>query len=339
MQQLPLSLANQTNAILVDGLAIGRLLSRLSCGYHQQDAHDLYELIVQVILRDRVWWLPTSSTPDSIELLRPWFQHGTAIWLPRGNVRQSTTSPRGQPSRSLGRASKFVQTALHNDIPCLVTSDQRAHFAVLAAPELENAVCDLLGQYNSLEQRVRVGMIRRGVSKPHLVRLRIPPLPFEVMRRSSSIAEIVTRTLEVRDEFRSIRRDLAETSAILSDTTVSPNRKLRQITSLERSWRAVQKLADGAVEIDHAKSGGYVGQLLLSGAQLGAGIVLSEIGSIIGGVAGIGHAGTKLTMPSITFRRAAWRLQPLGDTFRKSWATTDREMINHLNRIFGPPRF
>jgi hypothetical protein len=345
MQQLRFGLPDCVNAILVDTLAIDALLARLARGYNPRDAYDLYDLLTQIALRDRVWLLPAGTDLYSIGLMQPWLSNGAALWLPkrRRAVMDVENLHRTNPrpvfvAAEHRRMSKFVQTANFYQLPCYVTSDQSSTFEVIGAPHFENALCDLIGQYSSVEHRIRIGMLRRGVSHPHFVNLRIPPLPFEIIRRSSSLEDVIWRTLDVRHEYSKIRREFGEVSAQLADITVSPAKKLREISSLERSWKAVHKLADGAIDVPYGKAGGYLEQFLVSGVQLGFGLGTLEPGSILGGTIGIGHSAARLLTPVAQFKRAAWRLQPLSHTVRECWTTSDREMLSHLNRVFGAPR-
>lgn len=345
MQQLRFGLPDCSNAILVDARAVGALLARLSQGYFENDVSDLYDLLTQIVLRDRLWLLPAGSDLPSIDLMQPWLSNGAALWLPkrrRGmDLLGGSRSPAGKhrfKSVEDRRMSRFVETANVHGLPCYITADQSRSFEIVGAPKYENAFCDLLGQYGTVEHRVRTGMLRRGVAHPRLVNLRIPPVPFEIIRRSNSLEDVIWRTLDVRHDYSKIRREHSEVSARLADMSVSPASKLREIALLERSWQAVHRLADGAIDVPHGKSGGYMGQLLVSGIQLGFGLGILEPGSILGGVVGVGHSAAKLVAPAIDFNRAIWRLQPLGRSVQGYWNASDLQMINHLHRVFGGRR-
>jgi hypothetical protein len=345
MLQLGLGLPDCVNAILVDARAVDALLARLATGYEENDARDLYDLLAQVVLRDRLWLLPTRADLPTLGLMDPWLSNGAALWLPRRRTQLRATDSIGLsgtnvPFRSAEyrQMSRFVQTANAHGLPCYVTGDQARTYEVVGAPQYENALCDLLGQYSAVEQRVSIGMLRRGVSHPHFVNLRIPPLPFEIIRRSKSLEDVIWHTLDLRHDYTKIRRDLAEVSARLADTTVSPASKLRDLSSLERSWKAIHRLADGAIDVPHAKTTGHMSQLLASGAQLGFGLGVFDPGSILGGTIGLGYSVAKIAAPRVNFNRAVWRLQPLGRSVRGCWETSDRTMIGHLQRVFGGPR-
>ena len=173
--QLGLGLPDCVNAILVDARAVDALLARLATGYEENDARDLYDLLAQVVLRDRLWLLPTRADLASISLMEPWLSNGAALWLPRRRRQLGVADGIGLsgtnvPFRSAEyrQMSRFVQTANAHGLPCYVTGDQTRTYEVVGAPRYENALCDALGQYSTVEQRVRVGMLRRGVSTPTL---------------------------------------------------------------------------------------------------------------------------------------------------------------------------
>ena len=263
--QLSFGLANNANAILVDSLLVDNLLSRLSFGYDANDAHDLYELIVQVVLRDRVWLVPTNNSLRSIDVMQPWLDNGAAVHF------------RKRPPAGAGRRfymarephfSRYVGTALHYGMPCFVTSEYRKTFEVLASPLVENAVCDAVAHHSHMTKRMQISMLRQGLSRPHLVNLRIPPLPFEVIRRSRNLGDIMNRTLEVRDQYSGLRRDLSGVSALLADPSRPPREKLKEITALERGWKRLHRTAEGSIEMTLAKSGGYLAELALGSGQM-----------------------------------------------------------------------
>ncbi len=216
--QLGLGLPDCVNAILVDARAVDALLAQLATGYEENDARDLYDLLAQVVLR-RPPLAPSHACRPSVyephgALALEWgcvvvAKKAEAIAEVADGIGLSGTNV---PFRSAEyrQMSRFVQTANAHGLPCYVTGDPTRTYEVVGAPRYENALCDALGQYSTVEQRVRVGMLRRGASYAHFVNLRIPPLPFEIIRRSRSLEDVIWHTLDVRHDYSKIRRDLAE---------------------------------------------------------------------------------------------------------------------------------
>jgi len=222
-------------------------------------------------------------------------------------------------------------------MPCFVTSEYRKTFETIAAPLAENALCDSVAHYTHMTKRMQMSMLRQGLSRPHLVNLRIPPLPFEVIRRSGNLHDIIDQTLEVRHLYSGLRRDLSGVSAMLADPSRSPRQKLKEITALERGWKKLHRTADGSIEMTFAKSAGYLAELAIGGGQML--LSLNAGNPELGTGGGFGLAKLASRLPeTMNLDRAVWRLQPLNRSFRLNWETSDRKMITHLERVFGRPR-
>jgi hypothetical protein len=335
MAQLSFGLPENANAILVDAASLDALLSRLSQGYDANDAFDLYELIVQVILRDRIWLAPAKRNLHSIELMQPWIANGAAVHF-RRRVPVGAT-PRFYKAND-PNFSRLVGTALHYDLPCFIPSEHRQSFNTLAAPLAENAICDAVAQYRYMSDRMTFSMLRQGVSRPHLVKLRIPPLPYEVIRQSRNIHDVVEQTLEQRHRFSDMRRDLSGVSALLADGSRPPREKVRELEKLQRGWSTLYRTADGSVEITLAKSGGYLAELAMGGGQLALGLQTGSIELVSAGAVDLAKLVAQLP-EALVKQRSVWRLQTLQRSFERSWDVSDRQMFAHLERVFGRPRF
>jgi hypothetical protein len=343
MSQSSLELPSTSNAVLIDAFSFDNLVYRLYNVYDLDLLEDLCGLLVQVVLRDRVYLVPTDEKDLSDAALRPWLDEGTAFILKQRRSGRKILSEWRRPRawRDVGEAKSLLEAAARTNLPIFAGRSTYHAIESIAPRRIEHAICDilthhdLLTHYMRLEDKAIQTLLKYRLVKPYYWQFRVPPLPLEILRRCKSIADITSATLEVRYEHSSLRRQFGELSGIISDIRTHPQRKMREIRKLESSLSAISRVADGHTLITCANSGGYFLNSVVGGAQ---GVYGAASGDVTGGIKGgleFLKSGAAIAQSALSDRFRAWRLEPLHRAFDRYMRTSDHDMLGHVSRLFG----
>jgi hypothetical protein len=341
MSQHSLDLPSTSNAVLIDARLLDDLLRQLYHSYDPDLLEDLCGLLVQVVLRDRVYLVPTGKELPNNALLRPWLDEGAVFHL-KGQRRSGrkilSQWQRPRALKEVAEAKSLMEVAARIELPIFAGGPTYDAIEGMAPRRIEHAICSLVGEYMRLEDKAIETLLKYKLVKPYYWQFRVPPLPLEILRRCKSITDIAPETLEVRYEHNSLRRQFGELSGIMSDLHVHPQRKMREIRKLERSLSAISRVAEGHTLITCANSGGYFLNSVVGGAHGAYGVVSGDVaGSMKGGVELL-KSGAAIAQSALSDRFRAWRLEPLHRAFDRYMRTGDHDMVQHVSRLFGPTR-
>lgn len=110
----------------------------------------------------------------------------------------------------------------------------------------EHSVCDLMGRYSELASNLQQWREKSRHALTPLLIAQIPPIPVTVLERATTGMDLLNLILEVRDEFSSLRKSLADLRRDLSDQEIPPKEKRKLILSWHQSWLTLNKFGEGA---------------------------------------------------------------------------------------------
>ena len=120
----------------------------------------------------------------------------------------------------------------------------------------EHTVCALMARYGELSKNIRDTRERTRFPMTPFFVAEIPPIPVIALARAHTGQDLVTRVLEIRDDFRKLRQSLRSLRENLNDEDVTPAQKTQIIAGWMKSWSTLNKYGTGgAIQIGNTTSG------------------------------------------------------------------------------------
>ncbi len=338
-----LDLETFQNAVLVDAAAFFDAFSGYSERLTPLQLADIFNIVDQIVLRDRIILVSNSSTlrSDISKALNTWSQEG-ALWLPKrrvsplsidtGRVAQIEglgSAEKRRVARSVGRLA-----AAENEwrLPGMALSGQRFVYDAITAVDLERQLLlDLttqLGQIASTIDRQLGGSVPISTG---FVRLSIPPLALSVFQKIDRIDQLQEASLEERHKFQQLRRSYRDLGQLLRDEQTSDAKKLAEVRAWESQW---QTLLRGEDLYDYS-------------FQVGTQILPKLVGALSGLMSqpsdDPASALTNLALPIGEAAAQAYRaagpkrflMRPVYSTFRNYLATNGEQKRAEILRVVG----
>jgi hypothetical protein len=171
-----------------------------------------------------------SSDPYAIEI--------DASTLDKSQIRNVNENPLFEMA---WEAMEALHSERHLGVPSAVPPLHLLFYEVSANVRGDHSVCDLAGHYSDLAAMLMA--LRRDVQvapQPY-VAVPLPPLGYEVFRRTRSIDEIFDIVLDVREQYSDLRTRLRELADVFNDPTVPQKHKLLKRMKWEAAWRSLEK--------------------------------------------------------------------------------------------------
>ena len=264
--------------------------------------------------------------------LRPWLDERVAYRYRTPRRAVGDRIPRNV------EAAPIIAAAFNVKLPVFAAGGVHNAFEDFASRRVEHAICDLLSLYMRFEEQAIQTLLKYRLVRPYYWQFRVPPLPLEILRRCKSIEEVPYATLEVRHEHSGLRRQFAEMNGLISDPSVLPKRKIREVRKLESSLAAIGRVAEGEALVTFSNSGGYMLSGAVGGAQAIYGASSGDGAKGLKGGAELLKSAAAIAKMAMSDRFRAWRLEPLHRSIDRWMKTSDTEMIDQVSRLFGPPR-
>lgn len=129
---------------------------------------------------------------------------------------------------------------------------QRPLYEKHARVREEHTFFNLISQYKELSHALQAlrNSLRVTLRPYHIIP--IPPVALMVMRRSQQKHEFLTRSLEVREEFSTLRSGLTELREVLDSADMTVQEKVRYRVSWMKTWGTLGKYKDSRFSFDLA---------------------------------------------------------------------------------------
>ncbi len=218
-------------------------------------------------------------------------------------------------------AGRLIGAEQELGCPPLALIRQRPFYERGGQTTPRHTVCDLMGRYQDLASALGELRSRTRLSMASFLEVPVPPLPLIVLKLCSSYDDIVPRALDIREDYADLRASLRSLRSNLADDTLSPQKKLRAISSWQRSWATLRSYGDGSSQVEFASNA----------------LDIPDLNSAIEGDAfnAVSLSGL-LKVVAQRGRRAfySWRVRVLHRVARRYLATPDSELGAQVERLF-----
>ncbi len=140
-------------------------------------------------------------------------------------------------------------------IPAASMIRQREVYEKYSSSRIHHKVTDLVGKYNGLKSALE--QYRENVSPFGYILLPIPPISLQILHNVQTRKELITRVLEIRDEYSCLRSALASLRQDLADPDQAPEKKGKLIKKWVQSWETLTRYenCNGVIEIGNTTTG------------------------------------------------------------------------------------
>ncbi len=199
---------------------------------------------------------------------------------------------------------------------------QRPYYEKYSQAKSQHTVTNLSAKYRQLSDALLEIRKQNRLFYDEFIFVPIPPIPLLALKRSKSFDEVLSRTLEIRDDFRKLRESLRNLRADLHDETIPPVKKKRIIQSWQKSWQTLSSYNEQSSYIE-------IGNRALDIPDLNKaiddfGIDAVKLTSIL-----------KLLLSVSSKLFYSWKVRILHNIAKKYLRTPDSELNHELYRIFG----
>lgn len=339
-----LNLNTIQNAVLIDAAGLSSTFSTFEEAITPLQLQDVFNLIDQIILRDRVIVVgpPKLITDDARRVLDMWLREG-AMWLPKTRTPAMRIAPQIAPSRQpditalefqrvIRSLDRLAGAESHWQLPGLPLGHQERYYTEIIPKDFHHpAILDPVAQFHEITQGVENILTPIDTAISGLVKLALPPLPLHVFKRIDRIEQIPSATLELRHSFQSFRIQLRGLAELLRDDTRSDAEKIREVCKWQTSWKNVQ---------DSVGSRSYRFRI---GSALTPKMMLSAFGIAVSPPTGL-VAAASVILPTIldaaaTAVRAAgpkrFLFRPVYEAIGAYTSSNSKERHTHIQRIVG----
>ncbi|MGO9546793.1 MAG: hypothetical protein ACLPPF_18600 [Rhodomicrobium sp.] len=329
-----------SNVGLLDARATGRKFYCLRQSFLPVDFFDMCSIIEEICLREKIvlvgkWRLIPSDFKAAIQ---PFVDERVFQLVLEPTILKKMVAPDAMIMSAASAANKKSLTSATTEdanlevarllgaevsfkVPALPLLGHLQHFGQMRRPVIDHLVCDLAAQYQDVRELAEDAIWRHS-QRNGLRHVSIPPIALEIIRRCSSIDQVVTRTLEMREEFWALRQKMTELADILADPSLSVEKYL----SLTQDWKGRwEQLSASALQCNMSY-GLSDFTLLANGYELSSAIESHNyVGAIMSGVRILNQGRQYL-------RHQLFR--PIRTPVRNYLRTTRTEMCAAVSKIF-----
>lgn len=217
--------------------------------------------------------------------------------------------------RLLGAEAQFGCTSLS-----LIR--QRPYYEKYSQAKPQHTVTNLSARYRELSDTLLEIRKQNRLMYESFMFVPIPPVPLMALKRSNSFEEVLTRTLEIRDDFNELRASLRNLRADLYDETIPPLKKKNIIQKWQKSWHTLQSYKESSSYVEIGNKALDVPDLNKAIDDLGIDTV--KLTSLL---------KVMVAVSSKAFYR--WRVRILHEIAKKYLKTSDSELNHQIKRLFG----
>lgn len=327
--QVALQITENSNAVIVDPLGFDQSLKRLSRRFTESDFDDVCAFSVEAILRDRIWLLPSSSLEFGRDTTLLPLQREGVLHPLRRQRKGRTLQARNGPKPHSSRFGVLTRESKGNSIPVLPDATQVGAFEKTYLPLHEHAICNLIEQNRQLSSTALKARLTFAPQHRDFIHLRLPPIPYEVLRRSRDVDDIPNAIISVRQDMSAPRRFFGEVSAMLRDKSISPARKSHELHRLQREIASLSSSVDTGFTGMFALSGQYLLRAAIPAIDVAKGFTSGNQWDT-----GKGLLGLLSSIRDVAQNGVSWHLQPLRRTYKTYMNTSDHELRRELHRLF-----
>lgn len=328
------------SSALVDYSGFGKTINDLHGSFSLLEFLDFCAILEGLVLHDQLIVVQGNSLPDRWnDVLKPLFDSGVVIAedgnakpidpgprIDRRNVPHGMRFPRNGIARSSVEDSWYETGRLLGaerkyDCSPLPLIRQRPFYERYGYVPERHTVCDLFGQYQNLSDALNRIRSQSTVAIAPYVVVPIPPIPLLVFQNSESFGSVLSRALDIRDDYRKLRQSLTGLRENLADDSIAPNKKLRAINSWQKCWVTLNEYKDSASTIEIANNA--IGVADIDDAVDGIGLGSLRLDKLLQGMLRIsGNALNK------------WRIRLLHRAARHYLSTADGALNAEVARLF-----
>lgn len=340
-----LDLRHFQNAVVIDAAALSDIFDGYRISITPAQLADLFNLIDQMILRDRIILTGGSRllSSGSARELDLWTKED-ALWLPKSRVtpikfnpdRCGTTFPNSlgsvDPSRVVRSVGRLAGAEQKWKLPGMPLGGQRHFYDEITAIDLEEkALLDLTFQFSRLTNGIEDSLWRTASSRL-VVNITLPPLAYMVFRQIDRIDQFQAATLDQRHKFSDLRKDLRELVELLRDETRSDQKKLAEVRKWERAWTRA-----ATVDITPREYGFRIGSTALPNALWSMlGLLESPEAMDLSALVDIGSTAWDVAQSYYNKnKKNEFLLRPVYATLEQYLATNQIERMGIISRVVG----
>jgi hypothetical protein len=136
----------------------------------------------------------------------------------------------------MGQAGRTLDAERHLGRPGFTPPLQQLYYESFANVRADNTVCSLSGHYSTLARTLSELRSGARIMPTEYVAVPLPPIAYRVLAMSRSLDDLLVSTLNIREEFRTLRDSLVTLQTMLDDPTVALSDKLRHKALWETRW-------------------------------------------------------------------------------------------------------
>lgn len=206
-------------------------------------------------------------------------------------------------------------------IPAASMIRQREVYEKYSSARIHHEVTDLVGKYRGLKSALE--QYRENVSPFGYILLPIPPISLQILHNAQTRDQLITRVLEIRDEYSGLRDALSSLRQDLADPNQTPEKKGQLIGKWIQSWETLTKYANcnGVIEIGNTTTG------MLKNTALRKELAASALSLTTKGlISELLEQGRESV--------ASWRVRVLHQTAKNYVSTSDQKILKEIERVF-----
>ena len=219
-----------------------------------------------------------------------------------------------ESSRLIGAEAMFK-------VPATSMIRQREVYEKYSSARIHHEVTNLVGKYHGLKSALE--QYRENISPSGYILLPVPPISLQILHNAQNREQLITRLLEIRDEYSGLRDALSSLRQDLADPSLTPEKKGQLIGKWIQSWETLTKYKNctGAIEVGNTTTG------MLRNTELRKEVATSALSLTTKGlISELLEQGRESV--------ASWRVRVLHRTAKQYLCTSDRQILTEIERIF-----